>query len=348
MKKVLIFGSGSIGNHLANACRKIKFSVFVTDISPIALLRMKNEIYPTRYSKWDNKIQLVDYTEVFKLKKKFDLILIGTPPATHCSLMKKILDNLTFEKLMIEKPFTTYNNRFNEKKLKLLTKKKIFVGYNHSISKAFLYYRNLIKKIKKKDIKIIYVNWREGWKGILNAHFWNKDEFSSYLGNFSQGGGCIHEHSHGIHLIICLSEILNFTIPNKMVKFKFFDNKNKNKNIYYDNYINVNWKNKDFSISYVSDLISEPANKSICIYTKRTKFELIFNYKKNYDLIKSMNLKSNLTKLKYFKKRRSTDFISEIKHIINTNSKQKYKNSFINFEKAMETQKLINTFCKYE
>ncbi|MDC1169423.1 hypothetical protein OAT14_03165, partial [Candidatus Pelagibacter ubique] len=86
MKEVLIFGSGSIGNHLANACRKLDLSVSVTDISLKALLRMKNKIYPSRYSKWDNKIKLIDYSEVFRLKKNFDLILIGTPPSTHLDL----------------------------------------------------------------------------------------------------------------------------------------------------------------------------------------------------------------------------------------------------------------------
>ena len=82
MKEVLIFGSGSIGNHLANASRKFNLSVSNTDISFNALLRMKNKIYPSRYSKWDNKIQLINYKNIFKAKKKFDLVIIGTPPAT--------------------------------------------------------------------------------------------------------------------------------------------------------------------------------------------------------------------------------------------------------------------------
>ena len=345
MKEVLIFGSGSIGNHLANACRKLNFSVSVTDISSNALLRMKNKIYASRYLKWDNKIKLIDYSKVFKLKKNFDLILIGTPPSTHLNLAIKIIGNLTFKKLMIEKPLTTYKVNSYLKKLNLLSnKKKIFVGYNHSISASFLHYQNLIKRIKKKDVTFIDVNWREGWKGILNAHFWNKDEFSSYLGNLPQGGGCVHEHSHGIHLIICLSEILNFKIPKKVFKFKFY--KYKNKKIYYDNYIDVKWKHKDFLISYVSDLISEPANKSICIYAKKTKYELVFNYKKNYDLIRLTNLSTNLVKLKYFKKQRATDFINEIDHIIGTNTNSKYKNSFINLAKGIETQMLINSFLK--
>ncbi len=342
MKNVLIFGSGSIGNHLANACRTINLSVNVTDISQKALLRMKNKIYPSRYKKWDNKIEIIEYSSVFKLKKKYDLILIGTPPSTHLNLLKQISDKLVYDKLMIEKPLSTYREKFNSKKINSYIKnKKIFVGYNHSISEAFLNFEKLIKNIKEKDIKIIDVKWCEGWRGILNAHFWNKDEFSTYLGNLSQGGGCIHEHSHGIHILICLSEILKFKLPIK--KNIFINYKNKNKNIYYDNYVKVHWRIKNFLISYASDLISEPADKSVSIYTKNIKYELIFNYEKKYDLIRLTNLKSNLTKLKFFKKKRATDFINEIKYILKVNNKKKYKSSFINLAKGIETQKLIKS-----
>ena len=342
IKKVLIFGSGSIGNHLANACRQLNMSVSVTDISSKALLRMKNKIYPLRYKKWDKKIALIDYKKVFKLKQKFDLILIGTPPLTHISLLEQISNNLICDKIMIEKPLATYKVKLNINKINKLThNKKLFIGYNHSISESFSYYKKLIGNIKIAEIKLVEVNWREGWRGILNAHFWNKDEFSTYLGNLSLGGGCTHEHSHGIHLLICLEKILNFKI--KSTKFKFINLVNKNKDTYYDNYICAKWKYKNFFISYTSDLIYEPAKKSICIYTKKKNFELVFNYKKRYDLIRITDLKSNLIKLKYFPKSRSTDFVREINHIINIKTKKNYEKSFINFEKGIKTQKIINS-----
>ena len=342
MKKVLIFGSGSIGNHLANACRKIDLSVKITDISFNALLRMKNTIYPSRYSKWDKEINLVNYKDVFKLKDKFDIVLVGTPPSSHYSLVKKIYKYINFEKIMIEKPLSTYKTNVNFKKLKLFSKKKkIFVGYNHSVSDAFYYYEKLIKKIKKKEILLIDVNWKEGWKGILNAHFWNKNEFSTYLGNLNEGGGSIHEHSHGIHLIVCLSKILKFKLASKI--FKFRNNKVKNKKIYYDNYSNLSWKIDQFLINYTTDLISDPADKSVAIFTKSKKFELIFNFKKNFDLVKETNLKTSSIKFKYFKKKRATDFVREIKHIIQINNLKKYNNSYINLENGLQTQKIINS-----
>ena len=41
MNKILIFGAGSIGNHMAFAARKLKIDVYLTDINPLALKRMK-------------------------------------------------------------------------------------------------------------------------------------------------------------------------------------------------------------------------------------------------------------------------------------------------------------------
>ena len=145
MKKVLIFGAGSIGNHLANASRKCNLDVSVVDISPEALKRMKNDIYPSRYKRWDQNIKLLNYKDIFKSKENYHLIIVGTPPETHLKLLSKIKNKLNYKKILIEKPLTT----FNEKNLtfsKNVKEKNIYVGYNHSVSKSFLYFCNLIKK----------------------------------------------------------------------------------------------------------------------------------------------------------------------------------------------------------
>ena len=46
MKNILIFGAGSIGNHMSFAATKLGFKVYITDINPLALRKMKKEIYP--------------------------------------------------------------------------------------------------------------------------------------------------------------------------------------------------------------------------------------------------------------------------------------------------------------
>ena len=66
---ILIFGAGSIGNHMAYAARKLNYDVGVTDINKKALLRMKDRIFPKRYGYWDKKIKLINYEDAFNQKK---------------------------------------------------------------------------------------------------------------------------------------------------------------------------------------------------------------------------------------------------------------------------------------
>ena len=55
IRKVKIYGAGSIGNHLAHASRNLNWEVDVCDISKDALRRTKDVIYPQRYGKWYKK-----------------------------------------------------------------------------------------------------------------------------------------------------------------------------------------------------------------------------------------------------------------------------------------------------
>ena len=143
-KSVLIFGAGSIGNHMAYAARKLKLNVYITDIKNVSLVLMKKIIYKKRYGFWDNKIKIIKYENVFNLKKYFDLIIIGTPPESHIETFFKIKKKLNFNKILIEKPLTNFKNNLkifiNEKHL---IRNKVFIGYNHSISKSFLFFLKL-------------------------------------------------------------------------------------------------------------------------------------------------------------------------------------------------------------
>ena len=122
-----------------------------------------------------------------------------------------------------------------------------------------------------------------------------------YLGNMNNGGGCLHEHSHGIHFLVCIEKILKLDLKNK--PHSFINIKRKNKKIYYDNFINLNWKLKNFSVNYTSDLISEPADKSLKIFTKDKKFELLIIDRKKYDTIKILNYITSNISIKRFRKK---------------------------------------------
>mgnify|MGYP001181333344 CR=1 FL=1 len=52
----LVISAGSIGNHLAYACRQKNWNVSIYDIDKSALKRMKEMIYPSRYGNWDSEI----------------------------------------------------------------------------------------------------------------------------------------------------------------------------------------------------------------------------------------------------------------------------------------------------
>ena len=70
--KVKVIGTGSIGNHLANAARRLDWQVDMCDLDPLALERTKNEIYPSRYGVWDTHINLYGMEDV--PKGGYDLI----------------------------------------------------------------------------------------------------------------------------------------------------------------------------------------------------------------------------------------------------------------------------------
>jgi predicted dehydrogenase len=87
--KVKIYGAGSIGNHLAHSCRAKGWDVLMCDLDRQALERTQQDIYPSRYGKWDTEIRLS--TPENMADEDFDLVIIGTPPDSHMSLARSIL-----------------------------------------------------------------------------------------------------------------------------------------------------------------------------------------------------------------------------------------------------------------
>ncbi len=340
MKKILIFGAGSIGNHMSKACTELGYEVFITDISSAALVRMKNFLYPMRYKKWNNKIQRVSYKEVFNLNFFFDLIIIGTPPISHLNIFNDCKKNLKFKRILIEKPISNFtNNRIYN--LKRYTDKYfIFCGYNHSVNPSLSNFLKIIKRYKNK-INTISVSWNEGWKGILNAHPWLKNEFSSYLGDYKSGGGATQEHSHGIHVIVCILNTLKIKGLKIDKKINFFKS---SKGIKYDYYSSFFSNIKNIFIKYETNLLTYPANKSIKIETNDRSINWYCNYKKDKDCITI--IKNNSKSEKIFKKTRSSEFVNEIKHIMRIDNKKKYNNSPINLDNSLKVFNLIQKVLK--
>src|SRR3989344_5629281 len=100
--KAKVFGAGSIGNHLTQACRRAGWEVCVVDNDANALNRMKEEIYPKRYGAWDDGIKLYKTGE--DPKGGYDVILIGTPPDAHLKIGLHVLKEEAPKVLQMEKP----------------------------------------------------------------------------------------------------------------------------------------------------------------------------------------------------------------------------------------------------
>lgn len=341
-KKIKIYGAGSIGNHLAYSSLFLKNSVEVVDKDPLALRRMKYEIYPSRYKRWNNKIKLTE----LKYDNNFshDYYFIGTPPDTRIKLLKKILKyNHKPKAILIEKPISVAKSK-NIKDLKkvlnkLISKKiKIYCGYNHSVSKSFTYFLNEISKRKKDKILSIESNWNETTDGILSAHSWLKNIYASYLGSYIHGGGSIHEHSHGLHLFLFILNFLKLNQGSNYKKLQFYKSSNNYKHDYLTNLQFIGKNNIVYKIN--TDFYTSPSQKNIKIQYKNFRLEIHFSTINNQDEIHFYY--DNKISRKIFKKTRKEDFTFEIKHILDIKTNKQYLNSPLNYKNGLNVVEFIN------
>ena len=306
--KARIFGAGSIGNHLSNALRKLNYAVEVIDIDKNALIRMKEDIYPTRYGSWDENIELKQQPS----ENIVDLEIIGTPPDTHAEILIQRINQNKSRYWLVEKPFTTPSKKEISELENIIKAQKdnIFVGYNHSISPAFL---ELISDLESSEEPTkISCSWTEHWGGIFNAHPWLNGPNDSYLGFKNRGGGALMEHSHGLHLLILLFDIYKLEIKN--INSTILMDKSLN----YDKktYLSFEFKESEIPSFYTTDVITNEVNKSLNIETKNEAYTVIFGSENgNYDTYIKKNNFIEITKK--YKKNRADDFIQEMKLIDN-------------------------------
>ena len=212
--KVKIIGAGSIGNHLAQASRRIGWDVTVVDANRDALKRMKDDIYPTRYGMWDSRIKLAHMSE--EPKGGFDIVMIGTPPDSHLKLALAALREKP-RVLQIEKPLCPPCDPLLSRFLAAAKKSrtKIIVGYDHTVGASIEYVASHIQMLGTP--LTLDVEFREHWQGIFKAHPWLSGPSDSYLGYWKRGGGASGEHSHALHLYQYLAKEMGLGTWKKVV-----------------------------------------------------------------------------------------------------------------------------------
>ena len=336
MYRVKIYGAGSIGNHIAHACRQLEWNVVVCDISDVALERMKKEIYPTRYGEWDPAIEL--YNNKNAPVGDFDLIHIGTPPEFHISLaLQSMRENP--KGILIEKPLCcpSLDQAQELYEMSEASSTKVFVGYDHVVSKATQKAEELIKSGMIGEVETIDVEFREHWGGIFKAHPWLKGPDDSYLGFWQLGGGASGEHSHAANLWQHFAYVVD---AGRVVEVEAMLTYVMEGKANYDSLCLLNLRTEAGLVGrVVQDVVTTPPRKRARIQGTLGAVEWVNGYNSDGDAV--LHLRPGVPdEVHLIPKKRPDDFIKELKHIKTQLTNTTYP-SGIDLERGLDTMLVV-------
>ena len=334
--RVKIFGAGSIGNHLAHASRQLGWEVVVCDVDQDALIRMQEEIYPSRYGQWDSSIKL--YLNNEAPVGGFDLICIGTPPDHHVTLALQALEERPAA-VLVEKPFCPPAlDRTQELYLAARdSSTQVFVGYDHVVGKATKQAEELIRSGIIGTIQTIDVEFREHWGGIFRAHPWLDGPEDSYLGFWERGGGACGEHSHAINLWQHFAHIADF---GRVVEVSAMVNYVKQGKAVYDNLCLMNLRSEKGLVGrVVQDVITLPPRKRVRVQGTDGAIEWVNGYNAEGDAVLCL-IPGQDDQVHLIPKKRPDDFIEELKHL-QAHVKQPSTPSGIGLERGLDTMLVV-------
>lgn len=323
--KVKIIGAGSIGNHLAQASRRMGWEVAIVDSDEKALERTRTDIYPKRYGAWDGAIMLYKAGE--EPKGGFDIIMIGTPPDSHAKLaLAAIAESPRL--LHIEKPLATPDlagvAEF-EAAMAAHPDTIVTVGYDHAVAESAEFVRDFVSgrlgEVGRPagsptskplgDILTIDVEFREHWRGIFGAHPWLTGPRDSYLGYWRRGGGAGGEHSHALHLWLFFARALGWGIVKESKAM--FDIRKEN-GAEYDRLAAFLLKTEKDGIGrVVQDVITYPVRKWARLQGDRGYIEWHCGGSPEGDLVRWQKEGEDAQE-KVFAKKRPDDFWRETMH----------------------------------
>lgn len=337
MRSVKIFGAGSIGNHLAFACRQMDWDVSVCDIDKSALERMKALIYPERYGKWDSDIKL--FLSGDAPDKDYDIVIIGTPPDSHINLALEVLQTRPPNLLLIEKPVCTPSLKQVTELMDIASKKStiVCVGYNHALGQNTIKAEEILKRGVMGRCVSIESSIKEHWGGIFAAHPWLAGPHQTYLGFWERGGGATGEHSHGIHIWQHFAHILEL---GRVVEVSSFMDMVKDDKVDYDQAANISVKTDKNLFGYiVQDVVTQPIKKVLRIQGTEGYLSWHINWSAEGDAVfyQQQNKKQQQLLLP---KKRADDFRLEVEHLAELLD-DPAKKSPISLERGLETMMVI-------
>lgn len=304
-----ILGAGSIGNHLANAARTLGWQVSLCDADPAALERARDDIYPTRYGKWDESIGL--YHSEDCPRSGHDIIMIGTPPDSHLPLaMDAIAEGP--RAILVEKPLCTPNLGGADAFARQIAQCGIigFVGYNHVVGKAVRKASDLLARVGK--VETMDVEFREHWRGIFAAHPWLAGPRDSYLAFWERGGGACGEHSHAINLWQHFARTLG---AGRVSQVSASLDYVRTDGMDYDKLCLLNLASENGLVGrVVQDVVTLPPRKWARIQGENGHVEVQIGFQPGADAV-HWQLEDAQAQSDIVEKSRADDFIEELRHV---------------------------------
>jgi len=310
--RVKIIGAGSIGNHMAHASRELGWDVTVVDLSHDALIRMRDDIYPSRYGAWDPTISLRLSSEA--PNGKFDLVIIGTPPDQHLTLaIAALADNP--KAILIEKPLCPPSLEQAQTIFDVTNESptKCFVGYDHVVGKAARAAADLVRSNVIGDVITIDVEFREHWAGIFKAHPWLRGPEDTYLGFTDRGGGASGEHSHALNLWQHFAHVAG---AGRVVEVDGVMKYVSVGKAHYDEMCFLTLRTEEGLVGrVVQDVVTLPPKKLARLQGTEGSLEWINGYDTHGDAV-LVRRRGGEEEVHRFPKRRTDDFLEELKHVL--------------------------------
>lgn len=336
MRRIKIYGAGSIGNHLAHASRRMGWEVTVCDVSAAALERMQHQIYPSRYGQWDDAIRL--YLNQDAPTGGFDHIFIGTPPEFHLPLAIRALEE-TPASVIVEKPVCPPSLERAQELWDSARARdvRVYVGYDHVVGKATEGAEKLIASGEFGETQTLDVEFREHWGGIFAAHPWLDGPADSYLGFWEKGGGASGEHSHAINLwqhfahVIGAGRVVEVDARLRYVSEGPAD---------YDDLCLINLRTEQGLMGrVVQDVVTTPHRKRARIQGTKGAIEWVCNYSAEGDAVVLLR-PGKPDEVLSLAKKRPDDFIRELEHI-EADLRRSQSDSGIRLERGLDTMLVV-------
>jgi predicted dehydrogenase len=336
--KVKIYGAGSIGNHLAHSCRAKGWDVLMCDLDRQALERTQQDIYPSRYGKWDTEIRLS--TPENMADEDFDLVIIGTPPDSHMSLARSILQARPPRAMLIEKPLCTPSLEGAQEIVKLQADTGTFVavGYNHTLTENSQRAGQILAGNDIGQPLTISARFREHWGGIFGAHPWLSGPQDTYLGFFERGGGASGEHSHAMNI---WQHFAHLAGQGRITEVSAALDMVDDGTAIYDRVCLLNVKTESGFVGNIAqDVVTEPAQKSVRIQGSQGYLEWIVNVDDANDAVRFWDGRAEIRE-ELFSKTRPDDFKGEIDHIAAVLKGDFTGDSPISLQRGLDTMLVI-------